>query len=308
MLESHPPRSPGSAIGYLLMAGFVLLDLCLLVLLVSEPIRWLSVVWGGVVVLSFPALALIGFWVAALGQASYQLIDGQWLVIEWGQWREVVAIQEIEQVVAGSRPVTHFRGVRWPGYWLGVGQLADWGQPVRLFATRPEPRQLLIITQTTIYAISPIDRDLFQRTLEAFVATPHPDSPLQEADQPPPTSQQPAFLNWPLWQDRPVQWLLSLTALLCFTLFVYVAVNYGRLPAEIPLHFAPAGTIDRVGSPAGLFIPPLVALVGGLVNGLVGLYFYGRESDRPVALLLWAASLVGQLLAWVAVAHLLMAP
>lgn len=297
MLESHPPRSPGSAIGYLLMAGLVLFDLCLLGLLVGEPISWLSVVWGGIVMASFLALAFIGFWVAVLGRAGYQVVDGQSLVIEWGPWREVVAIKEIEQVVVGSGPVTGFRGVRWPGYWLGVGQLPGREQPVRFFATRPESHHLLIITPTVIYAISPIDRALFQRSLEAFVAAPHPDTP----DQPPPTANQPPFLGWPLWQDPAGQWLLALTAVFSFTLFVYVAVNYGRLPAEIALRLDPAGTMARLGSPAGLFIPPTVAFIGSLVNGLVGLYYYRRESDRPVALLLWAASLIAQLMAWVAV-------
>lgn len=297
MLESHPPRSPGLAIGYLLMAGFMLLALCLLVLLISEPIGWLSVVWGGMVMASFPALAFIGFWVAALGRAGYQVVDGQWLVIECGQWREVVAIKEIEQVVVGSRPVTRFQGVRWPGYWLGVGQLPGREQPVRFFATRPESQQLLIITPSVIYAISPIDRNLFQRSLEAFVAAPHPESP----ELAPPTAAAPPFLGWPLWQDPAGQWFLSLAAVFSFTLFLYVAVNYGRLPAEIALHLDPAGTVTRFSSPAGLFIPPTVALVGSLVNGLVGLYYYRRESDRPVAMLLWAVSLIAQFMAWVAV-------
>ena len=105
--------------------------------------------------------------------------------------------------------------------------------------------------------------------------------------------------------DRAAQVTLVLAAVLNVLLFVYLAVQVGRLPAEVPLHFNRLGQVDRLGPPAGLFVLPLAGLLAWLVNGLAGWWFYLGRQERPVALVLWGAAVVVQVAAWAAVLGLL---
>jgi hypothetical protein len=106
-------------------------------------------------------------------------------------------------------------------------------------------------------------------------------------------------------RDRAAQVVLAAAALLNALLFIYLAVQVGRLPAEVPLHFNQLGEVDRVGPPAGLFLLPLAGLLAWLVNGLIGWWFYLGRQERPVALVLWGAAVVVQVIAWSAVLGLL---
>jgi hypothetical protein len=105
--------------------------------------------------------------------------------------------------------------------------------------------------------------------------------------------------------DRAVQVTLALAAVLNLLLFIYLAVQAGRLPAEVPLHFNRLGQVDRVGPPAALFILPLAGLLAWLINGVIGWWFYLGRAERPVALILWGAAVVVQVAAWAAVLGLL---
>jgi hypothetical protein len=101
--------------------------------------------------------------------------------------------------------------------------------------------------------------------------------------------------------DRAAQVTLALAAVLNALLFIYLAVQFGRLPAELPLHFNRLGQVDRIGPPAGLFVLPLAGLLTLLINGVVGWWFYLGRKERPVALVLWGAAVVVQVAAWAAV-------
>ncbi|MCI0398583.1 MAG: DUF1648 domain-containing protein [Chloroflexi bacterium] len=111
--------------------------------------------------------------------------------------------------------------------------------------------------------------------------------------------------KWDFWRDRWSQLLLGLAALLDLALFAYLAAVYGRLPEEVPLHFNRAGLPDRTGVPSGLFVLPLAGLLAWLANGSVGLFFYQARRERPVAYILWGATVAIELAAWLALVGLL---
>lgn len=114
-----------------------------------------------------------------------------------------------------------------------------------------------------------------------------------------------ATLKEAIRTDRAAQVTLALAAVLNALLFIYLAVQVGRLPAEIPLHFNRLGQVDRLGPPAGLFLLPLAGLLAWLVNGAIGWWFYLGRKERPLALVLWGAAVVVQVAAWAAVLGLL---
>lgn len=126
-----------------------------------------------------------------------------------------------------------------------------------------------------------------------------------EFPQPPSRSRFLTTLQEAIRADRAAQITLALAVSLNVLLFLYLAVQVGRLPTEIPLHFNRLGQVDRVGPPAALFILPLAGLLAWILNGLVGWWFYLRRQERPIALILWGAAIVVQVAAWAAVLGLI---
>ena len=122
MLESQPSTSPGTAFGYTGMVGLVLLDVGLFLLLVRGPITLWSFLWGVLLLVSLPLLAILAYWTSSLKMARYHVVENA-LLIEWGSLRQVVPLAAIQLVQMGqtTTAVTRFRGLRWPGLMVGLG-------------------------------------------------------------------------------------------------------------------------------------------------------------------------------------------
>jgi len=219
-------------------------------------------------------------------------IDRNHLTIVWGPIRHVVPTRLIDHVVLGEEvsPRIRFRGGRWPGMWVGSGDVPAIG--LTLFnATAPLHRQVFIVTDLAAYAISPIDREGFVEAVKARKAMGPTQDVLQETIRP-------AFFDWPLWSDRLARRLALGAALLCAALFAFVCLQYPELPERVPLHFDTAGVADRFGGPPSVFILPLIGLLALTVNSLIAVPVYLRE--RVPAYLLWGGALLAQVLVWVA--------
>jgi hypothetical protein len=214
----------------------------------------------------------------------------------------VAPLDQVEAVILGKAApaLTAFRGLRWPGYVVGVGEMAEPGRPARptlVLATRPAPDQLVIVANGVNIIISPFDGDNFKSCLEALQAT----YVVEQSDLRPAMS----FLAWPVWSDG-LAWLVGLAApVINLLLFGYLAALYSRLPPEVPLHFNRAGEVDRTGAPTGLLVVPLAGLLTWLLLGFLGWFFYQVRGERPVALILWAGSVAIQLAAWYVILGLL---
>jgi uncharacterized membrane protein len=102
-----------------------------------------------------------------------------------------------------------------------------------------------------------------------------------------------------------MQSCMGASIILNVALFAFIAAQYDRLPDEVPLHFDGLGQVDRYGSPAGLYILPLIGLIAWLTAALLGWYFHQVRGEKPVAYVLWGTTVAIQLAAWLALVNLL---
>ncbi len=292
MFEARPPRSPGVPVGYALTLALLLLSAVSIYLLFNRPITLLSFFLGLLVFLSAPAVGLLIYWTAALSGARYRLA-GDSLQIAWGPLRHELPLNDVELVDAPAEEarLDAFRGLRWPGYLLGRGQLGDNRRaPVMFFATQPPPDVLLLASNGDWYGLSPQDPGAFRDALKTARS-----SLSQEAGRSP--HKQHGWLAWPLWRDRTASILLVAAPLLNAVHFAVLAGLFPTLPEVVPLHMDNAGAVLLSGAPSRLFLPPLFGLLSWLTNTVLGWVFYQRRHEQTIAYLLWGAAVVLQVMA-----------
>ncbi len=288
MWKTRP--SIGGLLGLALMAALLALDGLFLSLLLRGPITWLSFVWGFVTVLSLFLVALLGYRVYGFFGLEYWL-DRDALTIVWGGRRQVVPLGDISQVVKGNkRPGDKIGGLRWPGYWIGPGQIEGLG-PIYCYATRPPDEQLWVITPTRVYSISPDDPDGF---LEAFELRKRL-GPVHELTQ---SERRTHLLALPIWDDRVAHLLLALGLVVNAALFAYVCWRYPALPRLLPLHFNLMGQADRTGARAEIFKLPVIGWGIFTFNAVLGSVIHSRQ--KLSAHLLWGGTVVVEGLFWLA--------
>ncbi len=298
MTEWYTNPQTGLRVGLVLIAAILLVDGGLIAWVATRPVDGLTFLGGLFVLGSLVAIAVMGYWISSLVQSAY-VLDRNALVILWGQSEHVVPLPQIQRVVLGEEVTgrVRFRGIRWPGHWVGYGRIEDIG-PVLFFATAPLEEQVLLVTPGLAYGISPEDREGFLRTLTVRMQM----GPTQLVEQ---TTHGPAFARWEIWRDRValgllvggLVGLLALTGFLCF--------RFPDLPPLIPLHFSAAGDPDRLGTRGQIFFIPLIGLIVLTLNGMLGGLLYRYE--RLAAYLLWGGGLMMQVLFWGAVLGILAA-
>lgn len=292
MTEWHPNLQTGLRVGIVLIAAILLVVGGLVGWAITHPVTvWTFFAALGVLV-SLGIVALLAYWLAGLVRSGYSL-DRNALTIAWGASEQVVPTGQIERVIRGTEfeGRVRFRGVRWPGHWVGYGELEGLG-PALFYATGPLPQQILIVTEGLVYAISPDDGEGFLRTLQTRLQM----GPTQLIEA---ASRGPAFVRWDFWRDRAGLALLTLTAVAVLCLFGFLSVRFPSLPRLLPLHFDAVGDPDRLGSQGQIFFLPVIGLVVLLVNGGAGGFLY--RTERQAAYLLWGGALLVQVLLWAAV-------
>lgn len=296
MLESRPASAYGSTVGFTLVIGMFALDLGLIWLLFGSPITLLTFFWVLLLVVSLPVMGLLFYWSVAVRTARYY-VAGNTLSIEWGGVRQVIPLNQIHTVVMGREMtrVSRFRGLRWPGFCWGQGYVrgedGETSYRAVFFTTADLPQQLLLVTDTLAYVLSPADLENFRDCLVALRgANLGQESEVGQSNW--------GVWGWQLWWDRLAHGLWGSAVLLNGLLFFYLCVIYGRLPISVPLHFNALGLPDRMGTPANLFVLPLVGLITWLVNGVVGVFFYQWQQERPLALICWGTAVFIQLVVW----------
>lgn len=281
----------GFAIGLGLMCSILLGNAALVGLAASRPVTFGTFIVGVASALGVLLVGLIAYWVYGLAGASYTL-DRNALIIHWGTSRQIVPAGAIERVFSGDELEgdVHFYGGRWPGHWVGYGELEK-GGPTLFYATQPLPDQIFIATPGLTYAVSPARRDEFLETLRQRLQM----GPTQAVDQ---STHRPSILDWHIWQDWLGLSLLGVGTLALVTLLALVSYRFPSLPTLIPLHFGPSGVPDRLGPRAEVFRIPLIGFLALLFNGSLGSILYGRS--RVASYMLWGAAILIQLLVWTA--------
>ncbi len=266
-----PRRSTGVLVGIAIIISLLALDALLLSYLRQGQINLIFFIFALLVILSLPLLALLGYLVYGLFNLRYQLHRNA-LTIVWGATQHIIPLGSIREVVRGEDlgEEIKVRGMRWPGYVVGSGQIEGIGRTL-FYATEPVAGQLLVVTPTLAYSISPADADGF---LDAFEIR-QQMGPIQLLSY---EHRQPRFLRWPLWRDRLAYLLLALGLATNLVLFAYHCWRYPAL-----------GRAD-------VFRLPAIGLVALIANSSLGILIHSRQ--RVAAYLLWGGSVVVQLLSW----------
>jgi hypothetical protein len=256
----------------------------------------------GVVCAGFALLVLvltIGYF-----QLRYRF-ERDGLAITWLGRRDVVPYDQVDGIFAGSRlgQTMRVRGLNWPGFHVGVGRTRSMGF-VRYFVTTGDLAEIaLIVTPDLTVAVSPADaagfrRELIRRVEESEPTLAEPISTVSEAGHPASALRD---VNLPALH-------LAAVAVLACTL-AYIWLHWPS--AELLVLQAPATTPPAqcgqpgvvCGTRADIFKLPGTGAAILIANLGVGLAVYARE--RAAARLLWATTVVVQVLVLVATARIL---
>ncbi|MBI4315582.1 MAG: DUF1648 domain-containing protein [Chloroflexi bacterium] len=298
LLMSSPPRTLGLAVGLNAMMVLAAADALFVFVLARSPVNLLTPLWIILLAFSLPVLAFVAYRTVALLNAQY-LFTQNALVIVWGPVREIIPMADITGLVMGGDLPADLapRGLWWPGCLVGRGHTKAVGD-LTYYATASQQGQIIVATTQGGYVISPLDIDGFVRAFEEEGRKGITEPIAHEMHRP-------QAYDWLVWRDRWAQGLVMGGLALPFLLLVAIAFRYPGLPATVPLHFDTAGNADRMGSPGGLFILPIIGGLVWLVNSLAGGLLHVRSGQRPAAYLLWAGSALVQLFLWVAAVGLL---
>jgi hypothetical protein len=271
-----PRRSIGVLVGIGIILSILALDVLLLSYLRQSQISLVFFIFTLLVVLSLPLLALLGYLVYSLFNLHYHLHRDA-LTIVWGATQRIIPMDNIREVTRDQdlEEEIKVRGVSWPGYLVGRGQIEGIGRTL-FYATEPIARQLLVVTPTVAYSISPANLEGF---LDAFEIRKHM-GPIRLVYY---EHRQPRFLSWPIWKDRLAHVLLALGLGTNLVLFGYLCCGYS--------------------SRTEIFRLPAIGLVSLLINSSLGILIHRRQ--RVGAYLLWGGAVVVQLLSWQAVFNII---
>ncbi len=300
MTTFYPPRRQGLAIGLALLGLLLALDGVWLGLLTRLPDQRFSLLWIALLLASLPAIVFIVSSLIGLARLAYTLSRDA-LIIRWGFSTISLPLSEIkdvltaEDVLPETATLLRLRSLHWPGRLVGTGRMEAFG-PAYFYATRRWPDQVLVIRNNQVYVLSPADPKAFQA---AFAQAPEPASQGIVAPSRPALADRLRAIARAARRDRLAQALVGAGGALNLLLFGYLAWLYPRLPQTIPLHFDQNGLPDLFGPPAQAFILPGIGLVVLILNSLVGGALHALQERLP-AYLLWSASILVQVMLWVA--------
>lgn len=291
-----PAKTLGLIGGLVIVLAIIGVDLFLLQSVWGRGFNLNSYLSTLLLILSGPLLILWVYWYYGLLTLHYWL-DRNGLVIACGTVRYIVPMEAIEGIIPGSelKVLQSFRGIGWPGYLRGQVYVEGLGL-VLVHATEPLERQLVVVTDSLCYGISPRDEARF---LEDF-ALRRALGPVRSLPQ---TVRYARLISLPVWRDRAFWASLILAAIACAALFGLLASRYGALPERIPIHFDAQGEADRIAAKQGLLLIPWIGALTLGVNGLLGLVLHHHE--RWGARLLAGMSLMIQVVLWIAMWRIL---
>jgi hypothetical protein len=290
-MRFDPRRWPGILVGTVLLITLLAADIWIGLYLARRSPDLISFLVGLAGLLTLPLLALLAYGIYGLISLTYD-INRDRLLIRWAAVEHVVPLGHITHVVQGGRlsGSIRWRGMRWPGHVVGRGETQQWG-PLVSFATAPLSRQLLLVTPSRAYGISPAKPQEFlaglevRRQMGALRALP------EEVRLAP-------LATWRVWHDRTLWGLALAGALANALLFGYLCWRYASLPSFLPLHFDSLGQVDRIGERSELFRLPVIGLLALAVDATVAVIL--PSWLRPAGYLLVGGAIVVQALLGVA--------
>jgi|GEM_PF-1083800 len=230
--------------------------------------------------------------------ACYEFSASGSLTLRFGPWREVLPMEEIEEIRSGGRIPAAIRATA-PG-WLEMwhGRVAADGETaVDWLATDRGQRLLLLVTKRRHLAVSPADPAGFAACLTGLSA----HGSLEKIE---PSSTQPPSIIVEILKNPPALGLLIGGSVGITALGAFLTAVQTRLSPDQPFRFDPAGAPTSPGDPSRLLILPLAGGFIWLLNAILGWWAW-KVGQRPSAYALWAVSLIVTIGLWAAVVALL---
>ena len=213
-------------------------------------------------------------------------VDRNAITVIWGVTRQIIPMGQIERIVPGPReePLDTHGLWHWPCPHRRRMVTDSFGT-VNAYSTRPLPEQVVLVTASESYSISPADPQRFLHALQERFA-------LGANRTVEPQLQRPPVWTWPLWRDRTALVLMGAGLLGVLIMFGALAFRYPGLSSDLPLHFDVTGLPDRISPKSELFNLPMIGLVVWILNTGIGIWLY-RHVQRGAAYLLWFGALGG---------------
>ena len=246
----------------------------------------------GLVMLMTSAVIFVWAWnMYGLLRLRYHL-DRNGLSIDGAGFHRAVPMNEIQSIEQSwVHDASQLKGIRWPGYIKGRMQAG--AKPLLVYSTSPISRQLLVVTESAIYGISPRDPKGFLVDFETRRALGMVRNTVEKVEFS-------GLAAWAIWRDR-LFWLPVIFALAANLVLIGLIMDrYPYLPERLALHFNSLGQADRIDAKEGLLIIPGIGLLALGVNILVGVLCYRWErlgsyvlawSALGLQTILWLAAL-----------------
>ena len=288
-----PRRTLGFALGLFLLAALVAAISLSIAQLGQGLISPISLIWIGLLLLALPLALLVINRLYGLVTARYR-VDRDGLYVQWGMSYEQIPLDMISEVgplreidgASGEEPRRPKFGFWWPGCMVGRSK----GGVLDFFSTT---RPLTVIRMTTgrALAISPPDTEAFQGAI--FNAT-----RMGSLEAIPERSVRADFLVTRVWSDRLARGLILAGLIIPLLLLGTLVILAPSLPELVRFGFGPAGQPTPLAPPGRLLLLPMIAGLVWIADLVLGAWFFGNDSDHPVAYALWGAAIVaGALLA-----------
>ncbi len=253
---------------------------------------------------------LVGFVCGALALLVLVLTIGYFLMryrfetagltVNWLGRRELIAYDRVDGIFAGQRlgQAMRVRGLNWPGFHVGVGRTRVMGF-VRYFVTTGDLNEVaLIVTPDVTFALSPADAAGFRRELTERVESSDQGPPPVSSSEPGEARPTPSPLR-----DVTLAATLLASILVIVLTGLYIGARWSGIPDVLPIQFSRDGTVLSYGQREDIFRLPGIGAAILIANLGIGLAIYARE--RAAARMLWAVSVVVQVLMMVATARIL---
>jgi hypothetical protein len=285
-----PRRTLGFALGLLLLAALVATIALSISQLGQGLISPISLVWIGLLLLALPLALLVINRLYGLVTARYR-VDRDGLYLQWGMSYEQIPLDLISEVSPlresdttlgdlAAEPRRPKFGFWWPGCMVGRSK----GGVIDFFSTTPP---LLVIRTTTgrAVAISPPDTDAFQGALLSATR-------MGSLEAIPERSVRADFLVTRVWKDRLARGLILAGLAIPLLLLGTLVIIAPTLPELVPFGFGSTGQPTPLAPPGRLLLLPMIAGLIWIADLVLGAWFFGNDSDHPVAYALWGAAIV----------------
>jgi len=282
----------------LIVSGWiVVIDGLLLLWAIRRPVDTLKFALIFVVLTSLPLLLhlLNRTWTAFTLE---YWVDRDAVTIHWANACQVIPLGEIRRIVYGglqdaSKPAQW----HWPADHLrstqALGQL-----DVRLMASRPLDKCLLLETNGGIFAISPADPDGFVDAVQTrYQMQPVRPVVMEEVHSTP--------FGRVFWRTRVGWLLLGIGFFGVLALIGMLMVRYPMLPDEMVFGYSSDGLPLSIRGKSSLFLLPAIGMLTWLVNGAWGLWMAARREPTG-AYMLWSGAIVVQICSLLALASLIL--